>query len=141
MIWAVQLRDHLIDPNPLEPGDNGYDPNQPNHTFTSLEMPGPPESFCLDEIPQGTRSTALESNEVTFDITGGVNTDPKVLNSISVVGESNPFTAIWKPDRVSYNFQNPDALEQEMIENGVPGKNITEPGFDIALLEANIDRI
>ena len=37
------------------------------------------DCFCLDEIPLGTRDTALESNEVTFDITGGANTDPKYL--------------------------------------------------------------
>ena len=95
---------------------------------------------CPDAIAIGSPTAALTDSEVTFNINSGSGpTDPALLNSLTVSGQLNPFTGIYAPNNVDYQFANPLATSQFITENTVVGSNVTDgPAiFDPALLEAN----
>ena len=43
---------------------------------------------------------------------------PAVLNSITVAGEPNPFTEIYRPNNVNYQYANPGILSQHIKDQG-----------------------
>ncbi|WP_157486483.1 T9SS type B sorting domain-containing protein [Maribacter forsetii] len=96
---------------------------------------------CSDVIPPGSPSNFLNSGEVSFDITNpGTNTSAKTFNSITVEGET--FSELLVPDNISYSYNTASAGNQQIIENGIDGSNITDDPsiFDPALIDANTDR-
>ncbi|MEZ5024045.1 MAG: FG-GAP-like repeat-containing protein [Chitinophagales bacterium] len=98
---------------------------------------------CLDILPPGCPTAALTSGQITFYIDNpGPNNSTKRFDSLEVVGEPNPFTNLLTPDFVTYSYSNPTASNQQMIENGIDGANITDGPliFDPALIAANTDR-
>ncbi len=85
---------------------------------------------------------ALNSSEVTFNITGSGGSNGAVLNAFTVTGQPNPFDTIIVPDSVRYQFATPAATSEFLMNRDVIGNNITDgPAvFDPALLDANKDR-
>ena len=99
---------------------------------------------CVDDIPPGNRTSHLTAAEVTWNISGDPNdiTTDATLNSVTVVGQPNPFTDLLVPDAVGYQFTNPYYDGQYIRHNSVITVNVTQgPAiFDPALLAANTDR-
>ncbi|MCF6279166.1 MAG: Ig-like domain-containing protein [Flavobacteriaceae bacterium] len=120
-------------------------------TFTNPTVVNAPfecsDVACPDVIPPGSPTAALTAADVTFDITnladeGSSNFSTKQFNSITIVGEPNPFTDLLTPDTVTYSYATPGVASQEIIENGVIGINITDgPAiFDPELIAVNSSR-
>ncbi|NNK39547.1 MAG: hypothetical protein HKP45_02710, partial [Winogradskyella sp.] len=100
------------------------------------------DDACDDVIPPGNPSAAISSADVTLNITGTGGTGPAILNSIAIAGEPNPFAEYYNPTEVNYQFANPDANSQFILDQDVVGANVTQgPAiFDPALLDAFADR-
>ncbi|MDC1505995.1 hypothetical protein N8475_12495, partial [Winogradskyella sp.] len=97
-------------------------------------------SACFDVIPLGNPTAALLSTDVTLDITNtAVPNLPGILNSVTIAGEPNPFTGIYTPKAVNYQFANPGATRQYIRDELILQANITDGPdiFDPALIEAN----
>lgn len=96
------------------------------------------DDACPDVIPTGSPTAPLASGDVTFNITGTGGTAGAFLNSISVSGEPNPFTGIYEPSTVEYQFAIPAQTNQYMYNMGVLGSNINDTPaiFNAELLES-----
>ncbi len=92
---------------------------------------------CPEYIPSGNPTAALTSADVSMQLGGD---SPGFVNSITVVGEPNPFTYLHLPDGASYQVGNPNANAQYITDDGNKYINITDPGFTQALINANGDR-
>ncbi|MDH7914682.1 hypothetical protein, partial [Winogradskyella sp. SYSU M77433] len=79
---------------------------------------------------------------VTFDITGTDSSTGAILNSISVVGEPNPFTGFYVPTLVEYSFTNEDVSNQYIYDGPTIVSDITDGPeiFTPALLSTFSDR-
>jgi len=97
---------------------------------------------CVSIIPPGSPTGPIAGTDITLSITGIGGSAGAILNSITVAGEPNPFTELYPPSLVNYNFVNPAATSQFIRDQNVLGANITDgPAvFDAAVLEANRDR-
>ncbi|MBO6880310.1 gliding motility-associated C-terminal domain-containing protein [Winogradskyella sp.] len=96
------------------------------------------DDACPDVIPTGSPTAPLASGDVTFNISGTGGTAGAFLNSISVAGEPNPFTGIYEPSTVEYQFAIPAQTNQYMYNMGVLGSNINDTPaiFNAELLES-----
>ncbi|WP_370012382.1 Ig-like domain-containing protein, partial [Winogradskyella sp.] len=96
------------------------------------------DDACPDIIPTGSPTAPLASGDVTFDITGTGGAAGAFLNSISVAGEPNPFTEVFIPSTVEYQFTIPAQTNQFMYNMGTIGSNINDSPsiFDAELLES-----
>ncbi|MFC0605928.1 Ig-like domain-containing protein, partial [Winogradskyella pulchriflava] len=96
------------------------------------------DDTCSDVIPIGSPTAPLVSGDVTFNITGTGGVAGALLNSITVAGEPNPFTEVYVPSTVEYQFGIPAQTNQYMYDMGVLGSNINDnPAiFDAELLES-----
>ncbi|MBV7270391.1 Ig-like domain-containing protein, partial [Winogradskyella luteola] len=96
------------------------------------------DDACPDVIPTGSPTAPLMSADVTFDITGTGGTAGAALNSISITGEPNPFTELYVPSTIEYQFAIPAQTNQYITNLGVIGSNINDDPaiFDAELLES-----
>ncbi|WP_299103091.1 hypothetical protein, partial [uncultured Winogradskyella sp.] len=100
------------------------------------------DDACPDTIPGGNPTAALLASEVSFNITSGPNAGfPAVLNSITVSGQANPFTQIYAPNNVNYQYANPGGTSQ-YIRDQLSTTATIDDGVEIynsALLAANFE--
>ena len=93
---------------------------------------------CVDIIPPGSSSAYIPELNITFSISGaaGDSTSDALLNSIAIAGHPNPYAEVWPANSVSYNFANPAAANQYVLNNTVLGANISQGAviFDPDLL-------
>ena len=94
---------------------------------------------CSEVIPPGNPTAALNSAEVSWDITDNGTT--AIINSFTVVGEPNPFSDFIVPDAVQYQFATPLASSQFIVDGNTEYfSDITQPNFSAAVLDAMNDR-
>ncbi|NRB83909.1 MAG: hypothetical protein HRU49_09055, partial [Winogradskyella sp.] len=100
------------------------------------------DDACLDVIPPGSPTAALNSADISFNITGSGGASGAILNSISVAGEPNAFTEFYLPTSVDYQFTNPDGANQYIRDVLGIGADIDDGTtvFNPALLETFRDR-
>ncbi|MFK7969386.1 MAG: beta strand repeat-containing protein [Bacteroidia bacterium] len=109
-----------------------------------LAMPSSLSAQCSSVIPPGAPVAPILASDVTINITNlndeaTLDLSTKQFNSITIAGEPNAFTDLLVPDFVTYSFSTPGAGKQ-MIENGVNGALLGDPGFDAELIAANTSR-
>ncbi|MBU2920192.1 DUF11 domain-containing protein, partial [Winogradskyella psychrotolerans] len=99
-------------------------------------------SLCIDDIPAGNPTAAIDAADVTFDIDSGLSAGfPAELNSITIAGEPNPFTAIYAPNNINYQYANPAGNSQYVRDQLSTTATIAD-GVEIynaALLAANAE--
>ncbi|NRD20788.1 DUF11 domain-containing protein, partial [Winogradskyella eckloniae] len=99
-------------------------------------------SACIDVIPSDNPTAAIVAGDVTFDIDSGINSGfPAELNSITIAGQPNPFTAIYAPNNLNYQYANPAAGSQFIRDQLTTTATIAD-GTEIyneALLAANAE--
>ncbi|MEH1009135.1 hypothetical protein VDP25_15440, partial [Winogradskyella sp. ECml5-4] len=117
-----------------------------NRTLTVNDVVTAPfecsDESCYDIIPVGNPSAALLSSEVSFNISSAPNAGfPAVLNSITVAGQPNPFTEIYIPNNVNYQYANPQATSQFVTDQlGTTATIADDPAiYNAALLAANFE--
>ncbi|MDN3492543.1 DUF7507 domain-containing protein [Winogradskyella bathintestinalis] len=100
------------------------------------------DDACDDVIPLGSPTAQIDAADITLDITGTGGASSAILNSISIAGEPNPFTELYIPSRMYYQFANPGASNQYIDDMSTTGANITNGAtvFDAELLAAFTDR-
>ncbi|WP_179344061.1 DUF7507 domain-containing protein, partial [Winogradskyella ursingii] len=103
------------------------------------------DDACFDVVQGGNPTDALTAGDVTFNFAPG--TDPNdattsaMLNSITIAGQPNPFSGIYRPNQVMYQFANPGATSQYIRDQTAATANIIDgPAiFNPALLAANFE--
>ncbi|WP_439151630.1 beta strand repeat-containing protein, partial [Winogradskyella sp.] len=113
-------------------------------TFTNSNVFTAPfecsDDECPDIIPPGNPTGPVASGDVTLNITAAAATNtPAVLNSVTIAGQPNPFTGIFRPNQANYQFDNPAATSQFIRDQTFPQANVTDgPAiFNPSLLAAN----
>ena len=99
-------------------------------------------SLCIDDIPAGNPTAAIDAGDVTFDIDSGISAGfPAELNSITIAGEPNPFTAIYAPNNLNYQYANPAAGSQYVRDQLSTTASIADGPviYNAALLAANAE--
>uniref|UniRef100_UPI003CD0DAB0 beta strand repeat-containing protein n=1 Tax=Winogradskyella eximia TaxID=262006 RepID=UPI003CD0DAB0 len=99
-------------------------------------------SLCIDDIPGGNPTAAIDAGDVTFDIDSGISAGfPAELNSITIAGEPNPFTAIYAPNNLNYQYANPAAGSQYVRDQLSTTASIADGPviYNAALLAANAE--
>ena len=97
---------------------------------------------CIDNIPPGNPTAAIVAGDLTLDISNLADPGtPATFNSATIAGQPNPFTGIYAPNVVDYQFANPLADSQYIRRELSTLSNITDnPAiFNQGLLDANAE--